>query len=128
MKRTRSVEFWPPAKEIARLFKVDITTARRWRRGAICPPLQVAQILDGDLGLFGQQWRLWRVIGGEIYAPGGWAIRREDVLAVPLLHGQISALRHDLAAAKKRIVELESRPSESDQPMPDSWNLQHMKL
>jgi hypothetical protein len=78
-------------------------------------------ILSGDLGFLSPEWRGWRIRGNEIISPDGWTVNRNDALIVPLMHGQISALRADLRRAKERIEELEARPAQDDQPLPSTW-------
>ncbi len=112
--------FGIPASELARIFHVDLSTARRWKRGASHPPPFVYLILSGDLGFLSPEWRGWRIRGATIIAPGGWTISRQDALIVPLMHGQIAALRADLARARERIEQLESV---ENQPLPDSWEI-----
>ena len=104
-----------PINEIAYLCRVDLSTARRWKRGAICPPYTATALLDGDLGAFGEYWRGWRVEREEIVSPDGWRIRRDDALAVPLLLGQIEALRGELRGVKEAAESLE------EQPRPEEW-------
>ena len=72
------------------------------------PRLTAAAI---QLGLvhFIRDWPGWKFEGEEIISPDGWRIRRDDALAVPLMHGQIAALR-------QRIKELEALTDE--QPIP----------
>jgi hypothetical protein len=45
-------------------------------------------------------------------------------LSVPLLHGQIAALRHDLARAREQLEELKRTPQADDQPLPSTWVIQ----
>lgn len=110
--------FLPSAKEIARICGVSLKTARRWKKGTICPPRTALMILSGDLGYLSPEWRGWRIRGNEITSPYGWTISRGDALTVPLMHGQLSALRIDLANARARIEQLEGV---ENQPLPDSW-------
>src|SRR5579872_5049353 len=116
--------FLPPAKDLAALCGVDISTARRWRRRATCLPKSALIILTGDLGYLSPEWRGWRIRGSEIISPDGWTINRNDALIVPLMHGQIAALRADLRQARARIEELEAGPRLDEQPLPDQWSVE----
>lgn len=118
MGKPHSSVYGIPISEIARICRVDLSTARRWKRGAICPPYTAAALLDGDLGAFGEYWRGWRVVGEEIRSPDGWRIRRDDALSVPLLLGQIDAMKVELAGIKRAAEELE------DQPSPEEWQVE----
>lgn len=104
--------------EIARICRVDLSTARRWKRGAICPPYAASALIEGDLGAFGEYWRGWRVQGEEIFSPDGWRIRRDDALSVPLLLGQIEALRAHVDGLTAKRDELEEQPEPGEQLIP----------
>ena len=108
-------------KDIAAICHVDLTTARRWKRGALCPPFWARALLSGDLGFFSPYWRGWRIVGEEIIPPAAWPVRRDDALAVPLMHSQIAALRQDIERLKAELEE--ARSGRSEQPHPDSWVL-----
>ena len=55
-------------------------------------PYAAAALLLGDLGVFSQAWRGWRIVDEEIISPDGWRISRNAALAVPLLHAQRSPM------------------------------------
>lgn len=118
MEKPHSSLYGIPISEIARICRVDLSTARRWKRGAICPPYSATVLLDGDLGAFGEYWRGWRVVGEVIRSPDGWCVRRDDALAVPLMLGQIEAMRVELAGVKGVAEELE------EQPRPGEWQVE----
>lgn len=82
---------------IAELCKVDVATARRWKSGASTMPYTAAVLVSGDLGAFSAHWQGWRIQGDAIISPDGWQIRRDDALTVPLMLGQINALRAEVA-------------------------------
>jgi hypothetical protein len=100
------------AEDIAERCGVSVSTARRWKAGTSQIPATAAAILLGELGAFSGSWRGWLIQGEEIVSPDGWRISRNDALAVPLLHGQIAAMR-------QRIKELEALTDE--QPVPGAW-------
>src|ERR1700760_4887579 len=91
--------------EIADRCKVSIRTARRWKQGTMCPPESALMILRRDLGAFSEHWKGWTIRDKEITAPWGWTIARDHALTVPLMHGQISALRQELANLKKQLAD-----------------------
>lgn len=105
-----------PIKELSRLCGVTERTARRWKDGTRCPPESALRILRRDLGLFSEKWRGWTVNDGDLVSPEGWTISRNDALAVPLMHGQISALRSELATLEAEQFE--------EQPLPDEVQTQ----
>jgi len=107
--------------EIASLCRVSLKTARRWKSGQTVPPETAIMILDGDLSMFDPSWAGWRIRGEEIIPPAAWPVRREDALAVPLMHRQIAALRHDIARLKVELEE--ARSGRSEQPHPDTWTI-----
>jgi hypothetical protein len=105
-----------PVKELARICKVDLSTARRWKRGAICPPKTALMILARDLGCFAAQWRGWTVNGEDLVAPSGWCVNRNDALIVPLMHGQISALRAKVVSLEAARDDIENQPEPGELP------------
>ena len=100
------------AEVLAELCGVSVATARRWKAGTSRMPRLTAAALEFGLVHFVRDWPGWRFEGEEIVSPDGWRISRNDALAVPLLHGQISALR-------QRIEELEALTDE--QPYPGAY-------
>src|SRR5882672_2353045 len=82
-----------PAKDIARICQVDVTTARRWKKGAICPPDFVLPLLLGDLGFLDPAWRGWLLRRGHLVSPEGWELSMHAVLASHLMAAQIAAYR-----------------------------------
>jgi len=74
-------------------------------------------VLRRDLGCFAAEWRGWTINGEDLVAPDGWTVNRNDALIVPLMHGQISALRAEIAKLKAEPDEsMEEQPLPSDLP------------
>lgn len=113
-------------KEIARVCSVDITTARRWKRGAICPPLGAVALLEGDLGFLDPRWVGWRLVRGSLVSPENWEITKNDVLATPLLRSQLAAYQSENRALKRDLADalanrLEEQPQAEDWAIPENW-------
>jgi hypothetical protein len=70
----------------------------------------------GDLSELGAEWEGWHFHQGTLTSPDGWTISRNDALAVPLLHGQISALRAELSKLKAEANGLEEQPEPGEIP------------
>lgn len=111
---------------IAERCSVDVTTARRWKRGAICPPQSALWVLHGDLGHLDPAWTGWRLSRGRLVSPEGWEIFVNDVLATPLLRHQLAAyqtenrwLKVELATAQAN--RLEEQPQADDWAIPANW-------
>ena len=102
-------------KEIARICHVDLTTARRWKRGARCPPKMALLLICGDLKCFDPEWRGWRARGGKLISPEGWEITVGDVLALPLMRQQLAAYQTELRLIKERVLLMQ------EQPTPEAW-------
>lgn len=102
------------AMALAAMCKVDISTARRWKRGAMCPPESALMIVRRDLRCFSEFWSGWTINGEDLVSPDGWCVNRNDALAVQLSQAQISALRYELAKAKAAQYD-----GVEDQPGPD---------
>lgn len=98
--------------DLVRLCGVDISTARRWKRGAFCPPKTALMILARDLGCFSDYWRGWTINGEDIVSPEGWCIDRNHALALPLVHGQVAALRQKVAQLEKELARAGALPDE----------------
>lgn len=104
-------------KDIARICAVSLKTAMRWKAGTSCPPETAKMILRRDLGCFAKEWAGWTVNGEELVPPwGGWTVRRDDALAVPLMEGQISALRAKIADLEEAHEGLEEQPLPGEIP------------
>lgn len=120
----KDILFGLSIKHIADVCGVDLTTARRWKRGAICPPQTALALLSGDLGFFDPAWQGWVLRKGCLWSPEGWGIRMSDVLASRLHEAQLAAWRREVRIMKGRIAELESGGYGEDQPTPAEWNVQ----
>jgi hypothetical protein len=76
-------------------------------------------LLARDLGCFAEEWRGWTIRGEDLVSPDGWCVNRNDALIVPLMHGQISALRSEIGKLKA-----EAEGAIEEQPLPSSWDAQ----
>lgn len=72
----------------------------------MCPPESALMILRRDLGAFSEEWKGWTIRGKTISAPWGWTIERDHALTVPLMHGQISTQRAEIAKLRKALAEV----------------------
>jgi hypothetical protein len=122
MQDPKDILFGKQIKEIVRVCGVDITTARRWKRGAQRPPDWALCLLTGDLSFFDPKWRGWRLIRGDLVSPENWVITQGDVLAQRLVAAQISSYQVENRALKAKLAELE-RGGYEDQPTPDAWDV-----
>lgn len=110
--------------EISRICHVDLATARRWKRGATCPPKTALLILSRDLGVFDEFWAGWTIRDGELVSPEGWQIRRSDVLVTPIQRQRMAAYESENRNLKALVEELEANnagPMVEDQPEPEAW-------
>lgn len=104
-----------PIKEIARICHVDLTTARRWKRGTRCPPKSALLLICGDLGCFDRAWRGWTARGGKLISPEGWEITVGDVMGLPLMRQQMAAYHTELKRLRGEILLMQ------EQPAPEVW-------
>lgn len=110
------------AKHIAAVCGVDLSTARRWKRGAICPPKSAIFLLVGDLGCLDPAWRGWTLRAGTLVSPENWIATPGDVLSIQLTQAQLSAYRSENRQLKEQVLALEAGYFE-DQPAPDQWEI-----
>jgi hypothetical protein len=83
----------------------------------MCPPETALMIIRRDLGCFSPYWVGWTINGEDLIAPDGWTVNRNDALIVPLMHGQISALRAQIRDLKASAYDgLEDQPEPGDIP------------
>ena len=109
-KPSRDACYGIPAEEIARRCRVDIATARRWKRGARRAPATSLMILAEDLGCFDPAWNGWRIRGAQLVSPEGWAASPGEILALPLMRAQITSYQRDQRIAKAELDALEEQP------------------
>ena len=95
-----------PAETIALLCKVNVRTARRWKKGERRMPATARMILAGDLGAFDPAWRGWSFRDGKLISPDGWEASPGDVMSISLMRAQISAYQ----AKERQIDALEEQP------------------
>lgn len=114
-------------KEIARICKVDLTTARRWKRGAKCPPETALMILAQDLGCFHPDWAGWVINArGELCSPENWISTPGAVRALQMMHATLGAYRRENQALKEALRRYQF-PEEQplpEQPLPEDWTLE----
>jgi Phage protein len=100
--------------ELARICRVSLKTAMRWKDGTTCPPKSALMLLEGDLGCFDAAWKGWRIYKGVLVSPEGWEITKGDVISSPLLRQQLAAFKTEL----KRLREADVI---QDQPLPSEF-------
>jgi uncharacterized protein DUF3653 len=104
-----------PISELARICKVSLRTAARWKAASTCPPKTALLLLAADLGCFDPEWSGWRVHKGALISPEGWEITKGDVISSPILRQQLAAFKTEL----KRLRE--AADSIHEQPLPADW-------
>lgn len=114
-------------RELVEVCGVDISTARRWRRGSNLPPAYVLAYVNakrqGDLGFLDPAWRGWVLRGGHLISPEGWEISMSDVLASRLHEAQLAAWRLEVRKLRAELANAELARLE-EQPTPDQWEVE----
>lgn len=117
-------------KDLVAICGVDITTARRWRRGSNLPPSYVLDFVNakkfGDLGFLDPAWRGWVLRQGHLVSPENWMMSMSDVLASRLHEAQLAAWRHEVTKVKAELANalvnhLEEQPLADDWAIPANW-------
>jgi hypothetical protein len=101
-----------PAETIARLCKVNVRTARRWKAGGRRMPETARMIVAGDLGCFDPAWRGWAFRDGKLISPEGWEAAPGDVLSIPLMRAQITAYQ----AKERQVLAMDEQPLPGTMP------------
>lgn len=97
--------------EIARICRVSLKTAMRWKDGQTVPPQTALMILAGDLGCFDPAWRGWIIRKGVLISQEGWELTPGETLAVPLMRAQIAA--YQLQQRQSDAIEEQPLPGEA---------------
>ena len=95
-----------PIGEVARICRVSLKTAMRWKTGQTCPPKAALMVIAADLGCFDPAWRGWRLRNGQLISPDGIETIPEDVVALPFMRAQIAAYQ----AEHRRVQGMEEQP------------------
>lgn len=107
-------------KDIAATCGVDLSTARRWKRGAICPPKAALWLLSRDLGYLHPRWAGWHISArGELCSPENWIATPGDVLSIQLTQAQLAAYRHETLQLRATLAGMEFE----EQPRPEQWSI-----
>jgi len=106
-----------PAEVIARICKVDVKTARRWKNGENRMPETARMILAGDLGAFDPAFSGWSLRNGKLISPEGWEASPGDVLSIQLTQAQLATARSENRALKEAMEAARGAHIE-DQPIP----------
>lgn len=111
-----------PVKDIARICGVDLSTARRWKREATCPPKTALMLLTGDLGMLHPDWAGWTLKRGLLCSPEGWEATPGHVRGLQMINATLAAYRSENASLKSAVRHLEAeRDKFDDQPLPSQW-------
>jgi hypothetical protein len=106
-----------PISELARICRVSLKTAARWKAGTTCPPKSALLLLCADLGCFDKSWAGWRLQHGLLVSPEGWEIRLADVISVPILRQRLAAYQTEL----NRLQQAAKDKHIPDQPLPTEF-------
>jgi hypothetical protein len=95
-----------PADQVAQMCRVNVATARRWKRGATRIPEAAKMILTRDLGGFDPAFSGWKLRDGQLFSPEGWAASPGEILALPLMRAQIAAYQ----SAQRQVQAMDEQP------------------
>lgn len=107
--------------EIARICRISLKTAARWKNGQTVPPATALIVLRRDLGCLHPEWRGWTISHrGELCSPENWITTPGAVLAMHFHRSQLSALREEVLILKKQL-KTEEVDQYEEQPLPEQW-------
>lgn len=110
------------AKYIAQVCKVDLATARRWKRGTTCLPHTANLLLMRDLGCFHENWAGWTISErGELCSPEDWIVTPGDVRWIRMARAMLGDYRRENRKLKEIVEYLENGGFVEDQPLPSDW-------
>jgi hypothetical protein len=106
--------FWPrqehnalygiTAEVIAKIAKVHVTTARRWKRGEE-PPYAALRLIEfvttGNLEVADSTWTGWRLRDGKLIAPHGEEFTRGEILSIRFMAQQVAHLQSELRCPRQ---------------------------
>lgn len=101
--------------EVARICRVSLKTAGRWKDGTTCPPYAALMLVAADLGCFDPGWHGWTLRDGFLISPEGWQVGAGEVLAIRILRQQLAVYEAELKRLQGELVSIH------DQPLPDAW-------
>src|SRR6185312_12921400 len=115
-------------KEIARIARVDLTTARRWKRGAVPLRPGILPALERDLGYFDPAWSGWILRKGKLISPEGWEATPGQILATRFHEAQLAAWRREVKSWQAYAQELETNGFREEQPLPEEFANSQLKM
>lgn len=119
-----SVTYGIPAEEIARICKVGIRTARRWKSGESEMPKTAEMVLAADLGMLDRAWRGWTIRKGLLISPEGWEASPGHVRSLQMMGMTLGTYRRENAALKSAVKELQAEwDAFEEQPSPANWEI-----
>lgn len=119
-----SVTYGIQAEEIARICKVGIRTARRWKSGESEMPKTAEMLLAGDLGMLDPAWRGWTIRKGQLTSPEGWQATPGHVRAIKMMDRTLGVYRRENQSLKSAVSHLESQWDKfEEQPTPENWSI-----
>lgn len=101
-----------PAEVIATRCGVDVSTARRWKRGDMPESARrlVAAVIAGDLGMIAPEWAGWSISNGVLVSPDRWEFKAGEVMTLPFLRQTVAMYE----AEKRKAAELIDQPADID--------------
>lgn len=100
---------WP---KLAAFLHVSTRTVRNWERTGV--PYSVEKflrLLAGDLSFMGDDWRGWRIVGGEFveYSGAGYSVSPGEMRAFTHMERCIEFQRNDINRLKADIMALRAQ-------------------
>lgn len=118
MGKPHSILYGISISEIARICRVSLKTAHRWKAGQYVPGYCELAMLSGDLGYWDKAWEGWVLRDGCLISPEGISSTPGEVRGIPFMNSALAAYQSEFRRIREETDALE------EQPGPADWEVQ----
>lgn len=118
MAKPHSVLFGLSDKYIARICRVSLKTAQRWKKGQSVPGYCEIAMLTRDLGSWDADWSGWAIRNGQLISPEGLTATPGEVRGIPYMTSVVATYQAEFRRMREEADALE------EQPLPGDWHIE----